>query len=74
MFFKHYSNSKINPLGPQKVKKDPKIRSKYKVKIEGSKENNSCFAIQKDPKNVLNIAPAPKLAHSGLRKPKGPQN
>ena len=31
-----YSKPKNNPLGPQKVKNDPKIKSKSNVKIEGN--------------------------------------
>ena len=34
--------SKNSPLGPQKVKNDPKIMSKLKVRIEGTIENKSC--------------------------------
>ena len=33
---------KNRPLGPQKVKNDPKIKSKSKVRIEGTIENKSC--------------------------------
>ena len=31
-----------SPLGPQKVKNDPKIKSKSNVRIEGNIENESC--------------------------------
>ena len=37
-----YSNPKNSPLGPQKVKNDPKIKSKSNVKTEGNIENESC--------------------------------
>ena len=40
--FRPFSNSKNSPLGPQKVKNDPKIESKSNVKIERNKENESC--------------------------------
>ena len=35
-------NPKNSPLGPQKVKNDPKIESKSNVRIERNKENESC--------------------------------
>ena len=31
-----------SPLGPKKVKNDPKNESKYNVKSERNKENESC--------------------------------
>ena len=37
-----YPNPKNSPLGPQKVKNDPKIKSKSNVRIEGNIENESC--------------------------------
>ena len=43
--FEPYSNSKNSPLGPQKVKNDPKIKSNSKVRIERNKENESCSTI-----------------------------
>ena len=33
---------KNGPFGPQKLKNDPKIKSKSKVRIEGTMENKSC--------------------------------
>ena len=33
--------AKNSPLGPQKVKNDPKIKTKIKVKKEGTIENKS---------------------------------
>ena len=43
---KQFSNStpskRNSPLGPQKVKKDPKIKSKSNVRMEGNIENISC--------------------------------
>ena len=35
-------NPKNSPLGPQKVKNDPKIESKSNVRIKGNMENESC--------------------------------
>ena len=37
-----YPNPKNSPLGPQKVKNDPKIKSNSKVRIERNIENESC--------------------------------
>ena len=37
-----YSNPKNSPLGPKKVKNDPKIKSTSKVKIKRNLENESC--------------------------------
>ena len=37
-FFDPYSNPKNSPLGPQKVKNDPKIKSKSNVRIEANIE------------------------------------
>ena len=37
-----YPNPRNSPLGPQKVKNDPKIKSKSNVRIEGNIENESC--------------------------------
>ena len=42
--FQPYSDPKNSPLGPQKVKINPKIKSKLKVRIEGTIENKSCLA------------------------------
>ena len=45
-----------SPLGPKKVKNDPKIKSKSNVGIEGSIENESCSTtlglqkVKNDPK------------------------
>ena len=40
--FEPYPNPKKSPLGPQKVKNDPKIKSKSKVRIERNIENENC--------------------------------
>ena len=36
--FETYPNAKLNPLGPQIVKNDPKNNSKSKVRTEGAIE------------------------------------
>ena len=41
-FFEPYPDPKNSPLGPQKVKNDPKIKSKSNVRMEGNIENESC--------------------------------
>ena len=68
--FEHYFSPKISPLGPEKAKKNPKIRSKLKVRIEGSRENKSCLSEWVDPKNVFEPYYDPNLAHWGPKKPK----
>ena len=40
--FEPYPYPKNGPSGPQKAQNDPKIKSKSKVKIEGTIENKSC--------------------------------
>ena len=46
-FFELFLNPKNSPLGPQKVKKDPKIKSKSIVSIEKTKKTKvvicSCY-------------------------------
>ena len=37
-----YPNSKNSPLGPRKVKNDPKIKSKSDVRSDRNMENESC--------------------------------
>ena len=39
--FEPYPDPKISSLGPQKVKNDPQIKSKSKVRLEGIIENES---------------------------------
>ena len=50
--FKPYTDPKNSPLGPQKVKNDPKIESKLNVWIEGNIENEGCSTTLLDPKTV----------------------
>ena len=40
--FEPYPNPKNSPLGPQKVKNDPKIKPKLNIRIERNKEIESC--------------------------------
>ena len=51
---------KISPLGPQKVKNDPKIKSKSNVRIKGNIDNESCSTTWVDPKTVFGPFPYPK--------------
>ena len=41
--FELFPNPKISPLGPQKVKNDPKNKSKSKVRIDENKKNRSFY-------------------------------
>ena len=59
-----YPSPKNSPLGPQKVKNDPKIKSKSIVRIWGNIENETTWV---DPKTVFE--PFPNLKNSPL----GPQ-
>ena len=47
--FEPFYSPKNSPLGPQKVKNDPKIESKSNVRIERNKENESCSTTWVDP-------------------------
>ena len=42
--FEPYPKPKNSPLGPQKVKNKPKIKSKSNIKIVGDIENLCCSA------------------------------
>ena len=44
--FQLYNDSKNNPLGPQKVKNNPKIKSKEKFRIEGTIETSVALATE----------------------------
>ena len=55
------------PLGSQKVKNDPKIQSKSKVKILGKKENESCLTTRVDPDSFSKL-PDPEETHQGKKK------
>ena len=52
-------------IGAQKAKNDPQIRSKSKVRIEGSIEDNSCSAIWVDQKSIFEPYTNPKVIQCG---------
>ena len=77
--FKPDPDPKNIPLGTQKVKNDPKIMSRSKVRIERTIENKSCSTTWVGPKTVFEPYPDPKnrplgpslaLAHSAELKSK----
>ena len=57
-------------LGPQKVKNDPKIKSKSNVKIDDNIENESCATTWVDPKKPFEHFPNPKNSPLGPQKVK----
>ena len=61
---------KNSPLGPQKVKNDPKIKSKLNIRIEGNIENESCLTASVEPKIVFEPYPNPKYSPIGQKKVK----
>ena len=46
---------KIAHQGPKKVKNDPKIKSKWNVRIERNIENKICWTTWVDPKTVVEL-------------------
>ena len=58
-----YSNPKNSPLGPQKVKNYPKIKSKSNARIERNKANESYSTTWVESKTVFEPYPNPKIAH-----------
>ena len=60
-----HPNLKNSLLGPQKVKNDPKIMLKSKVRIERNIENDSCSTTCVDPKSVVEPHPNPKISPVG---------
>ena len=58
-----YPDPKNSQLGPEKVKNDPKIKSKSKARIE---EKFCCLTTRVKPKTVLEPYPDPNI-------PLGPQ-
>ena len=48
------------PISALKSKNDPKVKSKSKVRIEGTIENKSCSTTWVDPKTVFEPYPDPK--------------
>ena len=73
-----YHDPKNRPLGTQKVKNDPEIKSKSKVRIERNIENESCSTTLVDPKTVFEKYSGPKYNQLGPQKakttPKSRQN
>ena len=65
--FKPHIQPKNSPLEPQKVKKDPRIKTKYKVGIEEMIENENCLTTWVQPKTVFESFPDIKNS------PLGPQ-
>ena len=63
MFLKPTVTPKITHWGPQK-QNHPKIRSKFKVKTEGSIENKSCSATHINSKKVFEHN-SPKISPLG---------
>jgi len=60
--FGHFQQN-LNEKKQQKYN-NPKIWSRSKVRIEVSIENQSCSAIQIDPKTFLNTTPIPKFGEN----------
>ena len=60
--FEPYRSPKNSPLGPQKVKNDPKIRSKSNVIIEGNIEIESCSTTRVEPKTVVELYSDPQTS------------
>ena len=60
--FEPFVNPKNSLLGPQKVKINPKIKSKSNVKIARNIENESCSTTWVDLKTFLTPTPVPKIA------------
>ena len=56
------------PLGLQKVKNDPTIKSKSNVRIEDNIENESCSTTQVDSKTVFEPISDPKNSPLGPQK------
>ena len=65
-----YPNPKNSPLGPQKAKKDPKIKSKSNVRIERNKEKESCSTTYVHPNKVFEPYSNPKNIPLGPQKVK----
>ena len=59
-----YPDPKNSPVGPQKVKNDPRTKSKSKVTIEENIENEKFFTTLVDPKTFFE--PYPDLKKSSI--------
>ena len=65
-----YSDSQTSPLGPQKDKNDPKIKSSLNVRIQGIIEIESCPSKWVDPETVFEPHIEPKNSPLGSKKVK----
>ena len=68
--FQLYNDSKNNPLGPQKVKNNPKIKSKEKVRIEGTIEKKVVQLHEWTPYLIPGTIPRPQICLLGQQKVK----
>ena len=68
--FEPYPNPKNSPLGPQKDKNDPQIKSNSNVRIQGIIENESCSTTWLDPQTVFEPYIEPKNSPLGPQKVK----
>ena len=68
--FEPYPSPKNSPLGPKKVKNDPKNQSKSNIKIEGTIKNKSCSTKREDLKTVFESYPDPQKANEDQKKSK----
>ena len=66
--FRTLPQSKNSPLEPRKVKGDPKITSKSKVRIEENIENKVVQLHEYTYNQFLNPTLTQKIAHYGLKK------
>ena len=64
--FQPHPNTENGPLGPQKVKNDPKIKSNWKVRIEGIIKIVHLHEFT--PKLFLNATPTPMITHYPAKK------
>ena len=65
-----YSDHKISPLGPQKDKNGPKIKSNSNITIQGIIRNESCSTTWVDPKIIFEPHIEPKNSPIRPRKVK----
>ena len=61
--FEAYPQPQKWPISAPKNQKDPEIKSKLKVRIEGTLENKISSTTWVDPKTVLEPNPDPKKVH-----------
>ena len=68
--FEPYLDPQICPLGPQKVKNNPKIKSKEKVRIEGTIEKKVVQLHEWTPYLIPGTIPRPQICLLGQQKVK----